>query len=72
MRDLTNSRLLRQTPIVESSQQHGLEENRIAARSGGELAGNAKMDLEQRTRKRITTKQNYLHRSQKQIKELGT
>lgn len=57
------------TEIARTDDAIGFKENHIAARSGGEVAGNARKDLEARTRKKVITKQNYLARTQKKIKE---
>jgi len=57
------------TEIARKEDAQGFEENRSAARSGGEVAGNARKDLEKRTGKKVVNKQNYLERTQKQIKE---
>ncbi len=57
------------TEITRTDDAHGFEENRSASRAGGEVAGNARKDLENRTRKKVTTSQNYLDLTQKQIKE---
>lgn len=57
------------TEIAREQDAQGLEENRDAARSGGEVAGSARKDLERRTRKKVTTSQNYLKQTQNQIKK---
>ncbi len=57
------------TEIARKEDAQGFEENRSAARSGGEVAGNAREDLEKRIGKKVTTKQNYLGQTQKQIKK---
>ncbi len=57
------------TEIARKEDAQGFEENRSAARSGGEVAGNARKDLEKRIGKKITTKQNYLGQTQKQSKK---
>ncbi len=43
------------TEIVRKEDAQGFEENRDAARSGGEVAGNARKDLETRTGKKVIT-----------------
>ena len=55
--------------IAREKDAQGFEENQSAAHSGGEVAGNARKDLERRTRKKVTTQQNYLEQTQKRIKE---
>lgn len=57
------------TEIARKEDAQGFEENRSAARSGGEVAGNARKDLEKRTGKKVVTRQNYLGQTQKQIKK---
>ncbi len=57
------------TEITRKEDAQGFEENRVAACSGGEVAGNARKDLEKRIGKKATTQQNYLNKTQKQIKE---
>lgn len=57
------------TEIARKDDATGFEENREAARSGGEVSGNARKDLETRTGKKVITKQNYLSETQKRIKK---
>lgn len=57
------------TEITRTDNAQGFKENCSAARAGGEVAGNARKDLESRTRTKVTTPQNYLGLTQKQIKE---
>ncbi|HEV8513487.1 MAG TPA: Bro-N domain-containing protein [Cyclobacteriaceae bacterium] len=57
------------TEIAREEDAQGFEENHSAACSGGEVAGNARKDLEKRTGKKITTKKNYLEQTQKQAKK---
>lgn len=45
----------------------GLSENKIASKKGGGIAKKAKLELEQKTGKKIITKENYLP-PKKQIK----
>ena len=56
------------TEIARKEDAQGFENNRAAARSGGEVAGNAREDLEKRTGKKVITQQNYLDQTQKKIK----
>ncbi len=56
------------TEIARNKDAQGFEQNQFAAREGGEVAGNARKDLETRTGKKVITEQNYLAQSQKQIK----
>jgi hypothetical protein len=57
------------TEIARKDDAQGFEENHKAARSGGEVSGNARKDLETRTGKKVITKQNYLSETQKRIKK---
>jgi len=56
------------TEIARNRDAKGFEQNKSAAREGGEVGGNARKDLEARTGKKVITEQNYLEQSQKQIK----
>lgn len=56
------------TEIARKDDARGFKENQAAARSGGEVAGNARKDLESRTGKKVITEQNYHGQTQKQIK----
>ncbi len=53
------------TEIVKTKNPKGLVENKKAARQGGNVAGNARKELEQRTGKKVVTKENYLPESTK-------
>lgn len=46
------------TEISKNRNPQGFEESRAAARSGGEVAGNARRDMERRTGKTVITSQN--------------
>lgn len=46
--------------IAESIQATGFKQNKIPARKGGRIARNARLELEQKTGKRVVTGQNYL------------
>ncbi len=48
------------TRIAKSKDARGLEENKIAARQGGEVAGNARGELEEKTGKRVVSEENFL------------
>lgn len=54
------------TEIARKKDAQGFEENKFAAREGGDVAGNARKDLETRTGEKVITDQNYLER-QKQV-----
>jgi hypothetical protein len=58
------------TEIARKKNAQGFDENKAAARAGGEVAGSARKDLESRTGKKVTTKQNYLEQPQKKIKRI--
>jgi len=53
------------TEIVKTKNPKGFIENKKAARQGGNVAGNARKELEQRTGKKVVTKENYLLESSK-------
>lgn len=57
------------TEIARKANAQGFDKNCDAAYSGGEVAGNARKDLETRTGKKVITNQNYLGRTQQQIKQ---
>lgn len=57
------------TAIARKNDARGFEENRSAAHAGGKVAGNARKDLEQQTREKVTTTQNYLQQPQKNLKD---
>lgn len=46
--------------IAEVDQTKGLEENKIPAKKGGRIAKNARLELEQKTGKKVISKENYL------------
>lgn len=47
------------TEIAKVKDAQGFNENKVAAKKGGEVAGSARKDLEDKTGKKITTKENY-------------
>lgn len=53
------------TEIARENDAQGFDENHTAARAGGEVAGNARKDLEARSGKRVTTTKNYLPSTKK-------
>ncbi len=55
------------TEITRENEAIGFKENRTAARAGGEVAGNARKDLESKTRKKVVGKKNYLAKKNKLI-----
>ncbi len=56
------------TEITRVDDAKGFHENKTAARKGGEVAGKARKDLEEKTGKRVISKENYLIISQSQKK----
>ena len=49
------------TEIARNKDAQGFEENKHAALAGGEVAGNALKDLENKSGKKVTTAQNYIN-----------
>ena len=47
----------------------GFDENKQAAHEGGQVAGNARKELEKKSGKKISTSQNYREITTKQIEE---
>jgi hypothetical protein len=58
------------TEITRVDDAKGFQESRYAARKGGEVAGKARKDLEQKTRKRVVSRENYLTTPQG-LKKIG-
>ncbi|MBI3576763.1 Bro-N domain-containing protein [Candidatus Gottesmanbacteria bacterium] len=48
------------TEIAKNKNAQGFGGNKTAARAGGEVAGSARKDLERKSSKKVSTKQNYL------------
>jgi prophage antirepressor-like protein len=48
------------TEITRADDAKGFQESRHAARKGGEVSGKARKDLEQKTRKQVVSRENYL------------
>jgi DNA-damage-inducible protein D len=59
------------TEITRVDDAQGFEENKQAARKGGEVAGTARKDLEKKTGKRVVSSENYLAAPQKAKKIKG-
>ncbi len=57
------------TEITINKDARGFDENKQAAKEGGSVAGNARKELEQKSGRRVSTKQNFLTQpqSRKQI-----
>jgi DNA-damage-inducible protein D len=49
------------TEIARSKEPHGLDENKKVAKQGGEVAGNARIELEEKSGKKVVTDKNYLN-----------
>lgn len=54
--------------IAETMRSEGLEENKLPARKGGNIAKNARMELEQKTGKKVISGSNYLPQKKKGLK----
>ena len=54
------------TEIAKNKNAQGFIQNKTAAEQGGAVAGNAKKELEKKSGKRVSTKQNYLTQPQNQ------
>ena len=55
------------TEIIQTRNSDGLEECRDSAREGGEVAGNARKDAENRIEKSVTSKDNCLDIKKKKL-----
>ena len=53
------------TEIARKNDAQGFNENRDAARAGGEVAGSARRDLESKTNAKVVTSNNYLNQKEK-------
>ncbi len=54
--------------IAESEQAKGLEKNKIPAKKGGQIAKNARLELEEKTGKKVISSGNYLPSNVKKLK----
>jgi DNA-damage-inducible protein D len=59
------------TEITRADNARGFQESKSAAHKGGEVAGKARKDLEQKTRKKVVSHENYLDVPQKRLKQLN-
>jgi len=59
------------TRIAQSKDAIGFNENEVAAKEGGEISGNARVALEQKSGKKVSTQENYLKtpESQKRLEK---
>ena len=48
------------TEIAVQNDAQGFQQNKKAAREGGEIAGNARKELEQKSGRKVISKSNYL------------
>jgi len=56
--------------IAENMETKGFEENKIPAKKGGRIAKNARLELEQKTGKKVVTQENYLfQKNQQKLKD---
>ena len=53
------------TEIAKTKDTQGFTENKEVAQKGGSVAGRARKDLERKTGKKVSTKENYLKEPQK-------
>lgn len=59
------------TEIARNRDAQGFPENKHAARTGGEVAGKARKDLEQKSGRKVVTSENYLALGQGEMKKRG-
>ena len=57
------------TRITKTKDVHGVDENKVAARQGGEVAGIAREELEKRTGESVVSEENYLDVPEKMKKK---
>ncbi|OFZ81402.1 MAG: hypothetical protein A2583_05880 [Bdellovibrionales bacterium RIFOXYD1_FULL_53_11] len=56
------------TEIARDDDAQGFDENRDAAKQGGDVAGKARKDLESRTKRKVVSSENYLSEQKKKKK----
>jgi len=56
------------TEIAKSKNSQGFDENKISAKKGGKIAGNARKNLELETNQKVVSKKNYLGLRKKKLK----
>ena len=56
--------------IAETSNATGLQENEIAGKKGGNIAKNARVELENKTKNKIVSNENYLENKKKKVLEI--
>ncbi len=57
------------TEITKNKDARGIEENKVAARQGGEVAGNARKEAEQKIGRPVVSEENYLNELEKKKKK---
>lgn len=57
------------TEITRERDARGLEESKQAAREGGQVAGNARRDLERKSGRKVATEQNYKALTESQVRK---
>ncbi len=60
------------TEIARKEDAQGFQENKQVAQDGGQIAGNARRELESRTGKPVVTETNYLESSEEEQKKLSS
>lgn len=58
------------TEITKKTDAKGFDENKIAAKKGGKIAGDARTALEKETGKKVVSKENYLQLTEKKKRKL--
>ncbi len=58
------------TEIAKNKNAIGFDKNKVAARDGGNVAGSARKDLERKSGKKVSIKENYLKISEQKVKNL--
>jgi len=48
------------TEIAKNKDAQGFNENKTAAKQGGTISGNARKELEEKSRKKVVSKENFL------------
>jgi DNA-damage-inducible protein D len=57
------------TEIARNKNPQGLNENKKVAKDGGDVAGNARKELEQKSGKQVVSKKNYLRNNENRLSE---
>ena len=58
------------TEITKKTDAKGFDENKIAAKKGGKIAGDARTALEKESGKKVVSKENYLVLTEKKKRKL--